>query len=142
MLTQSVTGGDITRMASNIINLNNLKHYISRSNALHHVTNQNPNEELIQVTSLSIDNYIGDPKFLAQIFIEFFFGDTIDDKIKNNIALKYEQSYLSLKSGSHVTHTKDNIQTLKESLRSDPLFGRVLGNIETIVEQALVDSRG
>jgi hypothetical protein len=31
---------------------------------------------------------------------------------------------------------------LKESLRSDALFGRVLGNIENVVEQALAESRG
>lgn len=142
MLTQSVSGGDITRMASNIINFNNLKHFVSRSNALHHIANQNPNEDLIQIMSLSTDDFIRDPKFSAQRFVQFCFGDTVDNRIQENIALEYEKSYLTSKRDCHVTHTHDNVKILKDSLRSDPLFGRVLGNIETIVEQALADSRG
>jgi hypothetical protein len=141
MLSQAVTGGDITRMASNIIKLNNLKHVVSRSNAMHHVAS-NPNEDLIQVMSLSTDDFIVDPKRMAQRFMNFCFGNTVADKVKRGIALKYEQSYLDLKSGSHVTHTSGNTDMLKESLRSDALFGRVLGNIENVVEQALAESRG
>ena len=142
MLTQAVTGGDITRMASNIIKLNDLKHFVSRSNALHHVSNKNPNEEIIQVMSLATDDFIADPKGMARRFINFCSGNTVANKTKRDIALKYEQSYLDLQSGSHVTHTSGNTNILKEELKSDALFRRVLGRVESVVEQALRESHG
>jgi hypothetical protein len=43
---------------------------------------------------------------------------------------------------SHVTHTIENTEKLKESLRKDQLFGRILGNLENVVEMALEESRG
>ena len=140
MLTQAVTGGDISRMASNIIKLNDLKHFVSRSNALHHHVNPNPNEEIVRVMSLATDDFIADPKGMAHQFINFCFGNNVTNKIKRDIALKYEQSYLNLQSGSHVTHTSGNTDVLKDSLKSDALFGRVLGSIERIVLQALAES--
>lgn len=142
MMTQVITGGDITRMVSNIIKLNDLKHFVARSNALHHVAKQNLNEDLIQVMSLSTDDFIVDPNGMARRFIDFCFGNTVDDDVKRKIALKYEQSYLDLKSSSHVTHSSGNTDTLKAALRGDALFGKVLGNLESIVEQALAESRG
>jgi hypothetical protein len=142
MMTQVVTGGDITRMASNIIKLNELKHAVSRSNALHHVAAANPNDEIVQVISLSTDDFILDPSGMARRFIDFCFGNTISDDIKREIAKRYEQSYIDLKSGSHVTHTRGNTDMLKEALRADSLFGRVLGSLENVVEQALAKSRG
>lgn len=142
MMTQVITGGDITRMVSNVIKLNDLKHFMTRSYALHHVAKKNQDKELIQVMSLSTDDFIKDPNGMAKRFIDFCFGDTVSDDIKQEIALKYEQSYLSLQSGSHVTHGSGNIGMLKEALKTDPLFGRVLGNLESVVEQALDQSRG
>lgn len=142
MMTQVVTGGDITRMASNIVKLNDLKHSVARSNALHHLATGNPNDELIQVMSLSTDDFIVDPNGMARRFIDFCFGNTVSDEIKTGIAQHYEQSYMDLKSGSHVTHTRGNTDVLKEALRADTLFGRVLCNLENVVEQALAESRG
>lgn len=145
MLTQGVSGGDITRMVSNIIKFHDLKRLVSHTNALHHLPNDNASHNLIQVMSLSTDDFIVDPHGMALRVLDFCFGNNVSEDSRRNIAFKYEQSYLTLQEGggdSHVTHKIDNTEMLKESLRKDELFGRILGNLENVVESALAESRG
>ncbi|KAL3785463.1 hypothetical protein HJC23_008273 [Cyclotella cryptica] len=145
MLTQGVSGGDITRMVSNILKFSNLKRLVSHTNALHHIPTNKPNHDLIQVMSLSTDDFIVDPHGMALRVLDFCFGNNVSEDIRKKIAFKYEQSYMTLQEGGgdiHVTHKIDNTDILKDSLRKDELFGRILGNLENVVEMALEESRG
>ena len=131
-------------MVSNILKFDSLKRLVSHTNALHHVPTNKANH-LIQVISLSTDDFIADPHGMALRFLEFCFGSTVAEDVRRKIALKYEQSYVTLQESggdSHVTHTSDNTEMLKESLRKDELFGRILGNLENVVAMALEESRG
>jgi hypothetical protein len=73
MLKQGYSGGDLTRMAANILGLNRLQQLMARENAMHQVTSQQ-NKELIQVVTLSTDDFIIDPGGMVCRFLDFCFG--------------------------------------------------------------------
>ena len=136
-------GGDMLRMSNNILKLKQAEKIVQNS-----WMGGGHNKEF-QVYTLSLDDFISQPKQSALEFLNFVFddqnheaNDTMEQK-KESAATKYEQGYLAKKEGSrHITDGKtSNTEQLKEYLRRDPVFGPPIQKIEMLVETALADSR-
>jgi hypothetical protein len=166
-------GGDILRMANNIIKLRQLQ-TLEQQIHIHQHTLPNQQESRVQVLTLSMDNFIHQPKASILKFLDFVTTKKNNQNVlslqeREEIASKYEQMFYekvyagdehitSLLSSSKnhdddttaTTTTNDNnnnettvvmvsdtMATLEQSLREHVLWGRVLGNIENLVEEAL-----
>jgi len=132
-------GGDMLRMSNNILKLKQAEKIVQNSwMGGHH--------KEFQVYTLSLDDFISQPRQSAVEFLNFVFDHNEDDvsmEWKEAAALKYEQAYLAKKEGSrHITDGKaSNTEQLTEYLRHDPVFGPPMKKIEMLVETALADSR-
>jgi hypothetical protein len=138
-------GGDIPRMANNIIKLKQAQSVVDKARALHHVAKpQNPHEEMIQVLTLSTASFIHQPKDTTLRLLEFAFGNAVSSEIKEGIAREYERRYLEKMHSdaheSHVTHTNINTEIFRNFLTQDRVFGKVLGSIAGLVDEALRES--
>lgn len=150
-------GGDILRMANNIIKLRQLQ-TLEQQIHIHQHALPSSKETRIQVLTLSMDNFIRDPKLTTLQFLNFVsFGSNSDTNSggalltaqeKEEIATRYEELYYEkVKAGDeHITslsaskNTNNNTEmmtVLEQSLRTNVVWGRVLGNIENLVEEAL-----
>eukprot|EP00986_Skeletonema_menzelii_P009607 scaffold4396_cov141-Skeletonema_menzelii.AAC.5 len=184
-------GGDILRMANNIIKLRQLQ-LLERTIHLQQHTLPEFNDESkrkVQVLTMSMDDFIARPKgFLIQ-FLDFVSlgnegvvvgsengsnkdtngyggGELLSPNEKEEIATRYEQMYYEKVSAGdeHITsllskttkevvtdnggggdkssskETKTVVMShaeLEQSLRKNVLWGRVLGNIENLVDESL-----
>ena len=138
-------GGDITRMANNIMKLKQLQQLEAHYNtaAHHHLVKS---KKRIEVLTLSLDDLSHSPKDTAMHFLNFLLptNDGVEDSIsqeKERIASEYAEGYTAIvEQGdhTHVTHTrrKDD-DVLETSLREHHFFGRLLTNIEDVVNDAL-----
>lgn len=154
MMIQGKSGGDILRMASNIVKLKQLQNLEDQIRLSQHVVAPTePQERMIQVMTMSMEEFTQQPKEAALRFLDFALGDASPPEVKDHIASEYEKSYYGkVENGDeHITNDKEilngqqlNIVELKEELegylRGHELFGRVLGNIERLVQDALRDS--
>ncbi len=92
MMTQGVSGGDILRMANNIIKLRQMSVLLQQMNALHHIP---AGMEKIQVLTMSMDDFIFHPEENAKKLLDFFFDDDVMPvTTKRNIVTRYVQDYL------------------------------------------------
>jgi len=158
MMIQGISGGDILRMANNILKLKQVQQLEERVRLSRHDVGslaQAANEpRMIQVLTLSMDEFMVEPGANALRFLDFAFQGTttVPRGVKEELAMQYEQSYhAKLNDGDvHITANKvvTNGQEMdlvvrKEEwmgyLRGHELFGRILGNIELLVNDALVD---
>ncbi|KAL7500490.1 hypothetical protein ACHAWT_010459 [Skeletonema menzelii] len=181
-------GGDILRMANNLIKLRQLQ-LLERTIHLQQHTLPDFNDESkrkVQVLTMSMDDFIARPKgFLIQ-FLDFVSlgnegvvvgsengsnkdtngyggGELLSPNEKEEIATRYEQMYYEKVSAGdeHITsllskttkevvtdggdkssskETKTVVMShaeLEQSLRENVLWGRVLGNIENLVDESL-----
>ena len=120
-------GSDIIRMANNIVKLKELSQQ----------------EKRIQVVTLSMEAFTIHPgASVLQMLQECAFPS----RVKKYIAAGYDRAYYNRVNGKnkHMTnnkkimnaHNKNIVEMkdgLKRRLRDDPLFGRILGNIERLV---------
>lgn len=129
-------GGDILRMANNIVKLKQSQMNVQKSQ-------QSGRKKELQVYTMSLDDFIANPALSALKFFDFVLPPKVSREHKHNVAEKYEQFYHEKKKKSrHVTHGKsEDTAQLMEYLRHDPTYGRVLSKIALLVETALVDSR-
>jgi hypothetical protein len=146
-------GGDILRMANNIMKLEQTREFIQQqSNAAEDPTTNNSyyyNKEL-QIHTMSLDEFIVQPAVSALEFFNFVLGgDNTNDKLQRRmeeVARKYEKHYYDkIKAGvDHVTHDKvgnDDREQLMNYLKSDEVFGPPLHKIEMLVENAVASRR-
>eukprot|EP00986_Skeletonema_menzelii_P014344 scaffold9458_cov126-Skeletonema_menzelii.AAC.1 len=135
-------GGDMLRMSNNILKLKQAEKIVQNSWIGGH-------HKEFQVHTMSLDDFISDPKESALDFLNFIFdhnneaNDVISMEQKESAATKYSQTYLNKKEGSrHITDGKaSNKEQLVEYLRHDAVFGPPLKKIEMLVETTLADSR-
>lgn len=144
MCASGTSGGDILRMANNIIKLNEIQQQLAEEDCGTGV----PCGERIHTLTLSLDWFQKDPYGMTIRFLDFALGNAITKGEKIRIAQRYRQSYYRKVSGgdSHITKGK-NVETargkiadpvlLESMLREHELLGRVLGNVEKIVDDAL-----
>ncbi|KAL7449764.1 hypothetical protein ACHAWC_001792 [Mediolabrus comicus] len=180
-------GGDLLRMANNIIKLRQLQllekqiqihqHTLHTQSQYHHNNGKHHRGDMvykgpatttdgmrIQVLTLSMDNFISLPKQTILQFLNFVFGTNLSDEMKEEIALGYEEMYYKKvnEGDEHITSLvvnggiskssngtdaapaatseekkKTDMTELEQSLRENVLFGRVMGNIKNMVDEAL-----
>jgi len=110
-------------------------------------------ERKLQVMTLSMEEFTKHPWATTLRFLDFALEDASPPEVKERIASEYERSYLDKvkKGDAHITNDKEirngakkNIGEMKGELerylRTHELFGRMLGNIETLVNECLRDS--
>jgi len=133
--------GDIARMASNIIKLEELQQLEVQVNiAQHHLLP----EKRIQVLTLAMEEFTERPKETAMHFFDFLLRDPLLAEAKENMATEYERGYLELKdkgNSDHITMGSSDNAMLEATLREHDLFGRILGNIERVVDDVLAGSK-
>eukprot|EP00985_Skeletonema_marinoi_P002346 scaffold978_cov134-Skeletonema_marinoi.AAC.13 len=132
-------GGDMLRMSNNILKLKQAEKIVQNS------WMGGRNKEF-QVYTLSLDDFISEPKRSALEFLNFVFDHNEADvsmEQKESAAMKYSQTYLNKKEGSrHITDGKaSDKEQLAEYLRHDAVFGPPMKKIEMLVETALAESR-
>jgi hypothetical protein len=134
-------GGDILRMANNIIKLKQAQVKLNNSPAY-----QATNREL-QIYTMSLDDFISQPTISALNFFNFVLDSSpVPQSRKEDVAYKYWQHYATkMDSGNpnirnHITHNKKSSdkEYLMEYLRQDSVFGPSLSRIELLVEAALM----
>ena len=143
-------GGDILRMANNIIKFRqaeltvaNSEEYASRG-------------ETLEVYTMSLDDFISNPERMAHRFLDFVFDGTsashVPTKHRKKASARYRSFYEQKKKFSkHITtgsevkgsrHSK-NVDSgeLDAYLRNFPLFARPLTKIDTLVRSVVESSR-
>jgi hypothetical protein len=100
--------------------------------------------------TFSMEEFTSEPKAATLRLLDFALGNASPTEVKERIASEYELSYLQkvARGDGHITSDKvilngrnENIVEMKgileRYLREHPLVGRILGNIERLVEDAL-----
>jgi hypothetical protein len=108
---------------------------------------------MIQVMTMSMEEFIHEPHVATMRFLDFALEESTSFSVKEQIAMEYAKAYNDkIKKGDeHITNDKSitnggdiNIAEKKEEmidfLRQHRLFGRVLGNIERLIDEALEKS--
>jgi len=130
-----LAGGDILRMANNLIKFENLmtSARIPRGDT-----------DELHLLTLSMDDYIAMPKNVTAKYLDFVLGsdDAIVSRELRRIAVQRQETGAEKsQSGKHVTQGKhDDKEKLKQSLRDDPVLGPILSEVEILVDQALARS--
>jgi len=156
MMIQGVSGGDLLRMANNVIKLRQVQQLEDQIRIANHMVphkEQSSKERMIQVMTLSMKQFTKEPYEATLRFLDFALEDAVGMEAKERIAREYEQSYREkLESGNeHITADKEILNgekvniveqkaSLQRYLRRHEVFGRVLGNVERLVQDSLRDS--
>ncbi len=156
-------GGDILRMANNIIKLRQL---VTLEQKILHLQQhslrqfrKNESKRKVQVLTMSMDHFILHPKAATIQFLDFISskddgGVRLSTQEKEEIATRYEQMYYEKVTAGdeHITSLlsknsdeeestevvmSESSMKLETSLRENVILGRILGNIENQVEEAL-----
>ena len=142
-------------MASNVVKLRQVMMLEDQVRLAKHVV-PDESSRMIQVMTLSMEEFTREPRAATIRFLDFALADSSPPEVKERIASEYEMSYIEKvkKGDEHITADKKitngkyggdmNIVEKKESLemflREHELFGRVLGNIERLINDALLES--
>ena len=134
-------GGDVLRMANNIIKLKRAQMKVQEEQQKQQQLDVKKKE--LQVLTMSLDDFISNPALSMTQFFEFVLPPDVSRERMHEVAVKYEQFYHEKRKKSrHVTHGKsEDSAQLMEYLRHDPVFGRVLSKIALLVETVLMDSQ-
>ena len=127
-------GGDILRMANNIIRFQNL---------------QKSSKANVQVLTMAMGDFINDTKNSTLKFLDFIFGDNekitqeMRDKVAEERAEKYEKKLSN--GNNHITQANADVAKRKEGLRqtlkTDARLGPTLNFVEILVNEALAVNR-
>ncbi len=129
-------GGDLLRMANNIIKLKQAQMKLNTSPEY-----QGRN---IQVYTMSLDSFIAQPAVSALNFFDYVLESSpVPQQRKEDAAYRYLQHYNDKRNSSnHITHkNSDDEEQLMEYLRHDYVFGPSLSRIELLVEAALMEGQ-
>jgi hypothetical protein len=132
-------GGDLLRMANNIIKLKQAQI------KLNNYREYQEGHRGIQIYTMSLDNFIAQPAVSALNFFDFVLESSpVSQQRKEDAAYRYLQHYHDkLSNSNHITHKKSNDEErLMEYLRHDNVFGPSLSRIELLVEAALSSGDG
>jgi hypothetical protein len=143
-----LAGGDILRMANNIVKFKNLQ----TSPAI-----GQRKRKRIRLLTLSMDDFITSPKRFMMNFLNFVLGsehgayDAIPIGLRRKVAEQVADGNKRMKqniedgliSGRHVTQGthEDEKEELERLLREDSVLGPILSEIEKLVNEALRESR-
>ncbi len=131
-------GGDILRVANNIVRLKQAENVVKNS------AYYNQMEKVLNVYTLSLDNFIAEPAESFNNFLDFVFdGMDVSQKRKEKVAAKYEEYFYKKSAESpHITTGKTSNRLEQNTyLRNDPIYGPLLRKIEFLVDAALDETR-
>lgn len=134
-------GGDILRMANNIIKLKQAQMKYAQQYQTDDIDN---NYRGLHIYTMSLDDFIARPAESAHRFFDFVLDSkntALHDRI-DTASRSYWQHYndKKLDNSNHITHGKaGDGELLKEYLRQDSVFGPTLHKIELLVQAALLD---
>lgn len=132
-----LAGGDILRMAQNIIKFENLRTSTSIPRK---------QRSKFRVLTTSMEEHIASPSNNTLQFLNFVVGGSSSSSLPRELlyeaAMDFERSSTRVKSKAkpdmHVTQGKhDDREVLHQYLRDDDVFGPVLIEIEKLVDRAL-----
>ena len=133
-------GGDILRMANNVIKFKQLQQSLSVPSSTEEEGRAHPNN--IQVLTMSMDDFIADTAQNTMKFLDFVFGDddVISKKKRWEASRQQQERYSKKKGRQHVTQTnsKNNKEVLRVKLKMDPYLGPILNLTEALVNEALL----
>lgn len=127
---QYLAGGDILRMANNVVKFQSLQQ-LPQSN--------------VQLLTVSMDDFIKNTKEGTMEFLDFVFGEkdnAITKEMRLEAAQRQEEKYLKLKkrgSSKHLTQDekKGKRKALRGMLKMDQRLGPILNLTEILVNEAL-----
>ncbi len=135
-------GGDILRMANNIIKLKQAQIKLDNN------VSYQGKKRMLQIYTMSMDDFISQPTISALNFFNFVLDTLppVPQSRKEDAAYRYWQHYAEKMNNSdpnirsHVTHNRKSIdkEYLMEYLRHDSVFGPSLSRIELLVEASLI----
>ena len=148
MVQGYINGGDILRMANNIVKLKQAQVKVETS------AKYKEKKMGLQVYTASLDDFTEHPEMSAYMFLNYIFREYphVSTERKETVARKYGVYYREKRKNSlqyftrgkamHFTHRKgDDSEGLKEYLRQDAIFGPPLSKIGELVRTALKSSR-
>ena len=132
-------GGDLLRMANNIIKFEQLRAYTETNHETY---------KPLAVEALSMDDFITDPLKFTQSYLKILTGSTVNlfrdnptksGRVMGSIAKRFAQKYTkNQEDEKHVTAGKhEDKEELLESLKQDEILGPILDAIESLVNDAL-----
>mmetsp|Transcript_8961 Transcript_8961/g.16417 ORF Transcript_8961/g.16417 Transcript_8961/m.16417 type:complete len:921 (-) Transcript_8961:271-3033(-) len=130
-----LAGGDILRMANNLIKFQNL---------LTSPSIPREQRENLHLLTMSMDDYIASPKNVTMKFLDFVLGSddaVVSTDLRMKAAEGQERGVKRSQNGNHVTQGKhDDREELRQSLRDDSVLGPILSEVEILVNEALDQS--
>ena len=142
-MTQGKTDGDLLRLSNNIIKLRQVQQLEDQIRLSQHVLSNNMKDKMIQVMTMSMEEFQDQPRESISRYINFALEDLLPLEVKESIATNFEQSYTTrIKAAVSGANDVEKKSALEAYLRNHELFGRVLGNIERLVGGALRESSG
>ena len=129
-------GGDILRMASNVIKFQNLQTSPSVP------AEQRDN---IHVLTISMDAYQKHPRSSTLQYLNFVLGEDgslVSSELRSKMATAQKKTLNSFGNSAHVTQGKhEDKEELRQLLRDDPVLGPILSEVEVLVDDALSQSK-
>jgi len=144
-MTQGKTDGDILRLSNNIIKLRQVQQLEDQIRLSQHLLSNDMKDKMIQVMTMSMEEFQEQPKESISRYINFALEDVLPSEVKEGMAGTFEQSYskrIEAAATSGATNDVEKRSALEDYLRNHELFGRVLGNIERLIDGALRESSG
>ena len=143
-MTQGKTDGDLLRLSNNIIKLRQVQQMEDQIRLSQHVLSNDMKDKMIQVMTMSMEEFQDQPRESISRYINFALEDLLSIEVKEVIASTFEQSYTKRIKAAAASgaNDADKKSALEAYLRNHELFGRVLGNIERLIEGALRESSG
>lgn len=130
-----LAGGDILRMAANIVQFRSLQTSPS-------IPPQQ--REGLHLLTISMDDYITQQSQVLEKFIDFVFlanYTVVNKSMRRNAVMKTVQPDRSSQNSTHVTQGKhEDREELRRALRGDAVLWPILGEVEKLVNEALRQS--
>lgn len=131
LANRHLAGGDILRMANNLIKFKHLRDASTPNNR-------------IELLTVSMDDFIKNTADNTHKFLNFVFGEDdsiIPNEVRRKAAQKQEYKYERKKGRAHVTQTNPEDKTKKEALREmmkgDLQLSSILNQTDILVNEAL-----
>jgi len=142
-MTQGKTDGDLLRLSNNIIKLRQVQQMEDQIRLSQHVLSNDMKDKMIQVMTMSMEEFQDQPRQSITRYINFALEDLLPLEVKEDIASTFEESYSKrIKSTASGANDVEKKSALKDYLRNHELFGRILGNIDRLIDGALRESSG
>ena len=141
-MTQGKTDGDLLRLSNNIIKLRQVQQMEDQIRLSQHLLSNDMNEKMIQVMTMSMEEFQDEPRESILRYINFALEDLLPLEVKEGIASIFAESYTKRIKAATGANDLEKKSASEAYLRNHELFGRVLGNIERLIDGALRESSG